>query len=100
MKALLKFEMPSECTWDCPCYREDEFCNGMCTEELKLTPDSGRPHWCPLIRFLSLLIGFMQSTAFMISRQVKSYSREINMSVASFYLADHLQFKEHIPRIN
>lgn len=50
MKAILVIdEMPSECGWECPCYRENNACEGMCTETLKSTPFTDeRPSWCPL----------------------------------------------------
>lgn len=50
MKAILVIdEMPSECGWECPCYRENNACEGMCTETLKSTPFTDeRPSWCPI----------------------------------------------------
>lgn len=49
MKAILVIDMPSECGWECPCYRENNACEGMCTETLKSTLFTDeRPSWCPL----------------------------------------------------
>lgn len=49
MKAILVIDMPSECGWECPCYRENNACEGMCTETLKSTLFTDEsPSWCPL----------------------------------------------------